>query len=140
MLGGGTVEHVRNDYGIDLLLFTYSPNGEGEGGAIFLQVKASEELKRDKAGQHASYRIFRRDLVRWLKEPFPVILIAYDAKRDCAHWLHVQGYFAALPNFNLFEAGATITVYLPAEQVLGPATIRQFADLRDTTDGGTKRR
>ena len=58
-----------------------------------------------------AFRIERSDLVGWLAQPLPVILIVSDASEDRAHWLHVQGHFAALPDFNLFAVGKRLTVH-----------------------------
>jgi hypothetical protein len=131
LLCGYSVERIHHDYGIDLLLFTYTPVGEVESGCIFLQVKATEQLTVLQSGQHTSFRISRSDLVGWLAEFLPVILAVYEASADRAYWLHVQGYFAALSGFNLFRAGATITVRLPVGQILDVSAIRHFAGLRD---------
>jgi hypothetical protein len=70
-------------------------------------------------------------LQHWLSELLPVILVVYDANSNQAYWIHVQGHFQALPGFNLFRAGKTVTVHVPAAQVLTPVAVRQFAILRD---------
>jgi hypothetical protein len=131
LLSRGTVERIQRDYGIDLLLFTYSTTGEIESGCIFLQIKATERLKWLRSGNHAAFRLPRSDLVGWLSEFLPVILIVYDAAADRACWIHVQGYFSAQTDFNLFQAGETVTVHLPSTQPLDPSAIRHFAALRD---------
>ena len=66
-----------------------------------------------------------------MHEFLPVILIVYEASADRAYWIHVQRYFAALPGFNLFQAGETVTVRRPIQNVLDPSAIRHFAALRD---------
>jgi hypothetical protein len=78
-----------------------------------------------------AFRVVRSDLPNWLSEVLPVILVVYDVTADLAYWIHVQGYFRALPRFNLFQAGQTVTVRLPRQQVLNPSAVRQFAALRD---------
>jgi hypothetical protein len=55
----------------------------------------------------------------------------YDVSGGKAYWLHVQGYFRAQPEFNLFAAAETVTVRLPGASVLDPAAIRLIAALRD---------
>jgi hypothetical protein len=102
-------------------------------------VKGTEKLTWLRGGQAASFRLDRSDLVGWVRQLLPVILIVYDATEDRGYWLHVQGYFAALPDFDLFTVGPKVTVHLDAHQVLEPSTIRQFAALRDEaerTEGG----
>jgi hypothetical protein len=77
------------------------------------------------------FRIDRRDLVRWLGQMLPVILIVYDAKNDAAYWLYVQSYFQKLPDFNLFAAGKTITVHVARTNVVNVKAIARFARFRD---------
>jgi hypothetical protein len=131
LLCGCSIERIQHDYGIDLLLFTYTNRGEVESGCIFMQVKGTERLKWSRTPGQAAFRIEREDLVGWLNEFLPVILIVYDAKADRAHWIHVQGYFAALRSFNLFRAGKRITVHLPLKNALDGSAIRHFGVLRD---------
>jgi hypothetical protein len=138
LLGDGTVERVVSDYGVDLILFTYTSAGEIESSNIFLQAKATEKVAWPRKGKGASFRLERSHLVGWLRQLLPVILIVYDATEDRAYWLHLQGYFAALRRFNLFRAGPKVTVYLDANQALEPATVRQFAALRDQAEHRTE--
>jgi hypothetical protein len=138
LLGGGTVERIVHDYGIDLVLFTYTSAGEIESSNVFIQVKATEKVTWLQDGERASVRLERSDLVAWLGQLLPVILVVYDATEDRAYWLHVQGYFAALPDFNLFRAGPKVTVHLDAKQILEPASIHQFAALRDEAERRTE--
>jgi hypothetical protein len=42
-----------------------------------------------------------------------------------------QQQFAARPGFDLFRAGKTVTIHLPASQVLNPDAGRRFATFRD---------
>ncbi len=134
LLGGGTVERTRSDYGLDLVLFTYTTAGEVESSNIYLQVKATETLRWSGDGL-AAFRIERSALVSWLRQLLPVILVVYDVRANRAHWLHVQGHFAALPDFDLFTAGKRVTVHLAERVVLDPPAIRHFAALRDEAEG-----
>lgn len=129
LLGNATTERIKSDYGIDLVLFTFTDAGELEPGTLYIQVKATERLKWRREG--AAFRLQRADLVGWLSQFLPVVLIVYDARVDRAYWRHVQGYIASQRGFNLFAAGKTITVHLDEGNVLTPASIRQLAALRD---------
>ncbi len=131
LLCGHTVERVTHDYGIDLAPITYNAAGEVENGLVLLQVKGTERARPLARQEAVSFRVERADLRAWLTELLPVILVVYDVAGEVAYWVHVQGHFQALPDFNLFEAGRTVTVRVPTTQVLGPATVRQFAVLRD---------
>jgi hypothetical protein len=84
LLCGYSLERILHDYGIDLLLFTFTTGGEVESGYILLQAKATERLTWLRSGQHATFRIERSDLVGWLHEFLPVILIVYEASADRA--------------------------------------------------------
>jgi hypothetical protein len=131
LLCGHTVERIRSDYSVDLLLFTFDASGEVEDGYIPVQVKATERMSWLKDEDAAPFRLSRKDLVGWLRQSAPVILAVYDAGEDRAYWLHIQGYFRGQPQFNLFTAGETVTVRLSRSWVLGPEAVRQMAALRD---------
>jgi hypothetical protein len=135
LLCGFTVERYVHDYGIDLTLVTYTATGEVENGLVFVQAKATEKTRPLARKRAIAFRIERTDVVHWLSELLPVILVVYDASTDRAYWLHVQGSFATLSNFNVFRAKETITVHLPVSQVLTPTSVRHFATLRDAAYG-----
>jgi hypothetical protein len=128
---GYTIERMRHDYGIDLELKTYNKDGEREPGDISIQVKATDGLILRKGQTAFGFRIERSHLLWWLSEFEPVLLIVFDAKAQRAYWLCIQGYFAALENFNFFAAGKTITVQVPIRNRLNSRAMRGFARLRD---------
>ena len=84
---------VVHDYGTDLEMVTFNKRGEVEEGKVIIQLKATDRFRTRASTRHLRYRIARVDLARWFAEPFPVLLIVYDAKRDRAYWLYVQSYF-----------------------------------------------
>lgn len=125
------VERMLHDYGIDLELFTFDKQGEVEEGMVQMQLKASERLALRSGTGTLSFRLDRADLALWLAQPMPVILILYEARTDTAYWLYVQDYFRRRKDFNLFTAGKTVTVAIPATNVVTPAAIRRFRRFRD---------
>jgi hypothetical protein len=131
LLCGYTLERLRNDYGIDLELFTFGPEGDVEEGTVLLQLKATDHLRLRRGQRVFSFRIDRRDLVGWLAQSMPVILIVYDARQEVAYWLYVQSYFRKRKGFNLFTAGKTVTARLPITNIVTGAAIRRFALFRD---------
>src|SRR5207302_9771724 len=83
---GFSVERIVHDYGVDLILFTYDKDGETQPGTVFLQLKATQRLKVLAAGDVIAFRIDRADLLAWLEETAPVILVVYDARAEVAYW------------------------------------------------------
>src|SRR2546427_11204352 len=79
---GWTVERTRHDYGIDLMMRTYADTGEAETGAVFMQLKATDSLPQSGDKRTIPLRLEWRDLLSWLNEPMPVILIVSDAATD----------------------------------------------------------
>ena len=73
----------------------------------------------------------RSDRERWLNEPMPCIPVVYDALEDTAFWQYIQAYFEDMPDFNLAQAGRSVTIYLPKNQMVGQDAIRAFARYRD---------
>jgi uncharacterized protein DUF4365 len=128
---GFTVERIRHDYGIDLELKTYNELGEPEPGDVLLQVRATDGLAIRKGNATFPSRIERAHLALWLSQIVPVVLVVFDAKRTKAYWLCIQDYFEAIPTFNLFAAGKTITVRVPIRNRVGQRTMRGFAVMRN---------
>ena len=128
---GWTVERTRHDYGIDLLMQTYNVDGEVESGRVLFQVKASDAVRRSADGRWIPLRLEWRDLLFWLNEVRPVILVLYAAQGDRAFWLNVQEYFRELPWQHRAGRSTTITVRIPTANVLNEAAIRLFARWRD---------
>jgi hypothetical protein len=60
---GWTVERMRHDYGIDLMMRTYADTGEAEAGATYFQVKATDSLTRSADKQSIAVRLAWRDLL-----------------------------------------------------------------------------
>lgn len=128
---GWTVERTRHDYGIDLLMRTDDTTGEVENGEIALQVKASDSLRRSSDQRSVRLRLEWRDLLFWLNEAMPVILVAYDAVEEQGYWLHVQRYLRDREWAARMGASATVTVLIPTQNVLDEPAVRLFARFRD---------
>jgi hypothetical protein len=120
---GHTAERLTNDYGYDLVLYTYDQEGYAEEGAIYLQLKASEKLNVVSDGNFV-FDIDRRDYTRWTREPMPVILILFDASKRRAYWVYVQRYFGENPSHRPRQGAKTIRVRIPKRQVVSRAGIQ----------------
>lgn len=110
---------------------TFNKKGEIEEGKVYFQLKATDRLKLTAQQETFPFRVSRFDLVFWLAQPLPVILVVFDAKKEVAYWLYVQSYFSREPGFNLFTAGKTITVQVPIANVVNVSAVRKFAGFRD---------
>lgn len=126
LLCGHTAERVFHDYGYDLFLFTFDANGEPEAGDIRIQVKATDRPPSNNKGDGIPFRVDRSDVVYWLTERSPVVLVLYDARQESAYWLDIKDYFRQLAEFNLFSAGKTITVYFPRMNVFDLNAVRHI--------------
>jgi hypothetical protein len=125
---GFSAERVAHDYGTDVLMFTYSDAGEIENGHVEFQLKATDHLKLSPDARTIAVRVASVDLKLWLWEPFPVILIVYDATKDRAFWLYVQSY---ANNQGITDATETVTLRVPANNRLNRSAIDQFRSFRD---------
>jgi hypothetical protein len=119
---GHTAERLVNDYGYDLVLYTYDKEGYAEEGSIYLQLKASEKLIE--SGDNFVFDLDLRDLARWIREPMPVILILFDAFKRRAHWVYVQRYFAESSSRKPKQVAKTIRVRVPKRQVVSRKAIK----------------
>ena len=116
-----------HDYGVDLLLYTYTEQGEVENETVKIQLKATDHLTILQDGETITFSVERSDLEYWLGEWQPVILIIYDAQTDQAYWLYIQAYFESLTEISLSEIGTTFTVRLSKRRIVGTESIIQFA-------------
>jgi hypothetical protein len=92
LLRAFAVSRIEKDYGLDLMMFTYTDQGEIENGHVFFQVKATDSLTVLQDGVTISCRVEVADLNWWQHELAPVILVLYDGRKDQAFWLYVQQY------------------------------------------------
>ena len=126
LLGGCSVERIHHDYGYDLTMTSFNAQGEVEGGHVYFQVKATDNLPLLADGKTISWVVSRRDLLLWLPEDYPVILVIYDAQRDRGHSLDMQAYFRGYSHADLFLAGQTINVHLPVTHRLDRRSVRKI--------------
>lgn len=130
LLCGHTIEKFTSDYGYDLIICTYSDNGELENGNIYVQLKATENIRLTAGGQSASFTLEKKDLVTWLSEPLPVILIVYDAFRDCAYWLYIQEYFENIKNFDIRKVKKYQNVSIPVKNRVSRRSVMKFVEFK----------
>lgn len=130
LLCGHTVERVIYDYGVDLLLNTYTVEGEIENDTVKIQLKATDHITLTSDGTRIAFRVTTTDLDYWLGEIMPVILIVYDVPADLAYWLYVQANIRNVPDFNLTMIGETVTLYLERSNVVEVETIKLFAEFK----------
>jgi hypothetical protein len=140
LLCGFAVDHVRPDYGIDLMVRTFNRGGEAENGWILFQLKATDRVTVVENGRAVTCRVERADLRHWLNESHPVILALYDARADRAYWLFVRDYFDARPDFDLSRAPERLSVRIPRNQVLDRRAMRKLARRKNEIDTGYRGR
>ena len=126
-----SMERFIHDYGLDLLISTYSDSGDYENGEVRIQVKATDHLRLIADGRFATWRVSREDVHHWLHETMPVILVLYDAAGDVAYWLYVQAFFQGQRDFDIAKLGKQVTIPIPTRQVLDRVAMRKFAEYRD---------
>jgi hypothetical protein len=132
LLCGFTVERSVHDYGIDVSIHTFDQRGEVENGEVLVQVKASDRVRWLAGGRHLSFRVEKSDLLHWLQEPLPVMLVVYDALADRAYYLPVQEYFEGILGFDVWQARPSVTVRIPRGNVLDPVAVRQVAATKNS--------
>jgi hypothetical protein len=129
---GHRTQRLTQDYGYDLVLFTYDEQGYAESGVAFLQLKASETLEQ--AGTDYVFDVDIRDYRRWIKESYPVFLVLFDATRRKGYWLHVQAFFRNDPS-RLPKQGATsVRVRVPRRQSISRRSVATMRELKRQAD------
>jgi Domain of unknown function (DUF4365) len=130
-LCGYSVERIRSDYGLDLMVYTYDKNGEYENGCIYVQLKATDSMKTLADNQTITFSISSSHLLHWLDETMPVIFIVYDAKIEQSYWIYIQSYFNKRNNFDVSKIGKTFTVHIPKANLLNTEAIQKFAEYKN---------
>ena len=118
---GHTVDRLT-DYGTDMMVNTFDKDGYAENGEIRIQLKASDSFRYSKSNSAILFEIAVRHYHLWTKEPMPVFLVLYDAKKIKAYWLYVKEYFATTgkkPSKN----AKSIVVRVPVKNELTEQTI-----------------
>jgi hypothetical protein len=126
LLAGNTMQKIANDYGLDEIIRTFNDKGEVEPGLVWLQIKATDHPQERKGKGAIAVRLEYRDVIHWMKEQYPVILVVYDATRDKAHWLHMQKALRDGGIFKLAKSGERLVVHVPVEQTVHEEAIRAF--------------
>jgi hypothetical protein len=127
---GWIAQRFSPDYGLDLLMTTFNRRGEIENGDVRLQIKATDTIRLVSGGKSIAVRVEWRDMVYWLNEPLPVILVIYDAKTDRAWWIHLND--AVRAGGRTAATTARLTIRVPLKNVLDAAAVRWFRKLRDS--------
>jgi hypothetical protein len=128
---GWVPRRMNPDYGIDLYMETYNDQGEIENEGVWFQLKAIDRLRIAGRKQAIPVRMEWRDLLFWLNERMPGILVIYDAIQDRAWWVHLQETLRTITRKSRQRLAETVTLSIPLGNLLDEAAIRRFAGLRD---------
>ena len=139
---GFSCERVEHDYGIDLLMFTYSENGEIENGHVQIQVKATDHPNFREDGRSIACSVAAADLFNWSAEPWPVIVVLYDAVAGRGYWLYIQRdlenrdrRLQILANGDSATGDdpspKTATLCIPVANLMDCSVLRRFRSFRD---------
>ena len=129
---GHSAERISHDYGIDLLMFTYNEHGEIENGHVQLQLKATDKPRLLKDGKSIAITIEQAHINSWQWEPFPIILVVFDARRrGRAFWLYVQNNIETSGMGTVDEDKGTVTFHIPVANRVDSAAIERFRRFRD---------
>jgi|SRR5882724_7831046 len=133
LLNGFTVERVIDDYGYDLIVFTFNVDGEFENGNIYIQLKATDKPKELKKKTEVSFQTNKKDLETWYNELFPVILILYDAENDIGYWIYIQQYLRNLINFDLEKLTDNFNIRMPKTNTIDISAFQRFRTYKANT-------
>jgi len=125
---GHWLDAPRNDYGIDATMFHHCERGEVENGEVRFQLKAKKKLPSSRDGTWIPQRVDTRDLRYWCFELFPVVIIAYEAEKHRAFWLHIQDYMDRNPGLMDTDADSLI-LRIPIRNKLNLYAIDYFRKL-----------
>jgi len=125
---GCTAHRLSPDYGYDLVIFTYDRHGFLEQGLVYVQLKASDALKA--VGTEYVFDLGIRDYNLWKLEEMPVILILFDAMRECAYWIGIQSYFRSDPSRRPREGAKRVRVRFSKQQRVNRTAVARWRVLQ----------
>jgi hypothetical protein len=120
-----TVEITRSDYGYDLSMFTFDKTGQYENGNVYVQLKATDNIRLTESGNSIRFRIKKRDIRTWESEKFPVYLVVFDALLEKAYALYLQQYLKGASISSATMKKESIEILLP-NQVIDLNTIESW--------------
>lgn len=123
LLKGHTVIKSEQDYGVDLVVFTYDSNGFVEAGNLYFQLKATDSPALSADGRFYSFSISIKDYNAWSIEPMPVFLILYDAIEGRAYWQYMQAYFGSALSSRPRKGAASVMIRLPVGNKFDESTV-----------------
>jgi hypothetical protein len=128
---GFSVEHIENDYGYDLELYSYNIDGEIENGLAYLQLKSTDHIERYEREWGFSYTVETAHLKTWLNEPMPVILVLFDVEKEIAYWVYIQAYFEQKGISLDAIKQETFTIHLDKKNILNTKAIMKWKEYKD---------
>jgi hypothetical protein len=127
---GFSVERFRADYGYDLNIYTYDGRGEFENGFIYVQLKATDNLRINSKRATVSFQIDKRDYNLWNDEPYPVILIIFDSVKKKAYWLYFQKYFQD-NTIKIKSHTKSLSLSIPTRNKVHQKSLQRFKEFKN---------
>jgi hypothetical protein len=128
---GHTAAEVYRDYGYDLVMSTFDEQGFAEAGLIFLQIKATDQL-RETDGAYV-FDLDIRDYNLWMREQMPVILVLYDSSHRRTFWLSVKDFFLEELDRRPKIDARTIRVRIPKKQRVNRRAVAKWRLLKQAS-------
>jgi len=123
---GYTFQATEADYGYDGSIVTFDKDGQVENANIWVQLKATESLRKSADGSKIRFSISNRDIKHWQDEPFPAYLVIFDAKDRKAYWLYLQRYFQKHNVRAETMTHESLTVEASAKRIVTLAAVRRW--------------
>jgi hypothetical protein len=123
---GFTFEADRADYGYDGSIFTFDAQGQIENSYIFVQLKATDNIRMSHDKKYVHFRISKKDVDLWQDEIVPVYLVVFDSIEVRAYWIYLQKYFEQKGIRARKLKTDTITIELDAAQVVDESAVEAW--------------
>lgn len=118
---GHWLDAPNNDYGVDAIMFHHDAKGGIENGEVRFQLKATEHLP-EQHSEFVSRQVDMKDLRYWYFEPYPFVLVYYEATRNMGLWLHIQDYVSKNPQI-MDSSASSVTLRVPSSNRVTLITI-----------------
>jgi hypothetical protein len=119
----------NDDYGYDMFVQTHDPKGYLQPGTYWIQLKATDSIKIN--AKEVVFKLEVSDLITWRYHGDFVFVIVYDAKKDVAYWLDIQGYLKSKAIDPKGLAQAKLTVRMDVASVVDNKATRTWRRMKN---------
>jgi hypothetical protein len=126
LYAGFTVHRItHNDYGYDSVVYTFNEQGEISSYIFHVQLKSTDNILLSSNKKMVIFDLSKTDLELWLSGSNKLFLVLYDAQKEIAYYIDIQGYFKR-EGIDFDEIKKYVRINIPITNVFTPQVVKQI--------------